>query len=200
MSDDLNTKIRVGGPGQTIRLSFPNLFVPKAAGPGAEPKFSATFLLPPDFNLDPLKLAVLNAAKNKWGDVAAKWISERKIKLPFKRQDEKSNLAGYTEGYYINASSKNRPGVVDAALQPIENREDVQAGMIVAVTLNAYAWEHPQNGKGVSFGLQNVMIVKDDGTRFGGGASKPEEDFADFKSVASSGAAAKTAEDVFGGI
>lgn len=198
MSEDaLPTKVRLGTPTQPVRLSFPNLFRPHSMEEGKEGKYGATFLIPLDYDTKALKGAMLAAARNKWGPEATELIKSKKIKLPLRNQEEKSHLAGYTEGWFLPTSSKNKPGVVDSALQPVLDPAEAVSGMLVIASLNAYAWEHPMKGKGVSFGLQNLMIWKDDGTRYGGVSPRPEEDFSDIKSSASSGAQVESADDIF---
>lgn len=165
------------------RLSFPVLFVPKPPEPGKEPEFSASFLFALNTDLTELERAAKAAAVEKWGERAKEMFERKQLKWPIKDQADKQHLAGYTEGAYISARAKQRPGVVDANLNPVMDPAEVFAGMIVRASLNAFAFDHPVGGKGVSFGLQNVLIVKDDGTRYDG-RSKPENDFADYAQAA----------------
>lgn len=159
------------------RLSFPVLFTPRAPEPGAEPKYSCTLLFPLDANLSALQKAMRDCAMEKWGPAAKEMVAKHQLKWPIKNQEAKSHLAGYREGHYLACSSKTAPGVVNAQLQRIIDPAEVWAGQIVIASVKPYAWAHPTGGKGVSFGLLNLMIVRDDGVRLDG-RSAPEEDFA----------------------
>lgn len=167
------------------RLSFPQLFVPKAPEPGKDPVYSATFLFALDADMSELEKAARAAAVEKWGDKAKEMFQRQQLKWPIRDQASKAHLAGYSEGFFISARAAERPGVVDARLNPIMDPAEVFAGMIVRASLNAFAYDHPVGGKGVSFGLNNVMIVRSDGTRFDG-RSKAEADFANYASAAGS--------------
>lgn len=178
------------------RLSFPALFEPKAMEPGQEPKYSATLLFPLDADLSALKKAAAAAAEEKFGAKAKDLIKAGKIKWPIKDQADKSHLQGYTEGSFIAARSSAKPGVVNAALQPIIDPADVFAGVLVRASVSAYAYDHPVGGKGVSFSLNNVMVVRDDGVRFDG-RSSPDQDFAEFKDDEPAAAAAGSRDELF---
>lgn len=194
------TKLYLGAPPEKpVRLSFPNLFIPVAIEDGKDRKYSAVFLLPLNYDMTPLKAAVVAAVTAKWGALGIELLKAGEIKLPWRNQAEKPNLEGYSEGWFITCSSKNKPGVVNAAVQPVIDPAEVAAGMQVIATVNPYAWDHPMTGKGVGFGLLNVMIAADDGTRYGGAASKPEEDFAQFaKSAPAAGPAVSDVDNLFG--
>lgn len=183
------TKVYIGtAPNQPVRLSFPNLFVPVAQDDEKpdEKKYGATFLLPPTYNMDALKSAVVAAVSAKWGPQGLQWLQSGALKLPFRNQAVKQHLTGYTEGWFIACTSKNKPGVVNENVEPIMDPSEIVAGNLVIATVNAYCWEHPKNGKGVGFGLLNVMKMADDGVRFGAAQAKPEEDFAQYRKAATS--------------
>lgn len=196
-----STKVYFGAPPEKpVRGSFLHLFTPIATNEDKpdDKKYTATILLPPSYNLEPAKAAIMAAVRTKWGEPGLEMLKSGRLKLPFRRQEEKQHLAGYTEGYFIQLTSKNKPGVVNEDVQPIMDPSELVSGMLLIVTANAYCWEHPKNGKGVSFGLLNVMKAGDDGTRFGAAAARPEEDFAQFKPAAAQGAQVSNSKDIFG--
>ena len=78
----------------------------------------------------------------------------------------------------MQATSNNKPGIVDAALKPIMDANEIYSGAYYRASIRAYAWEHPTGGKGVSIALDNIMKVKD-GEAFSG-RTDASDDFANF--------------------
>lgn len=119
---------------------------------------------------------VEETAKAKWGKIPPK------LKTPKKDGDEvdgEGNVRPELAGRFsIQATSKNKPGIVDASLQPIMSAEEIYSGAWYRVSIHLYAWDHPTGGKGVSVALDNVMKVKDDEAY--SGRSTAQSDFADF--------------------
>ena len=67
-------------------------------------------------------------------------------------------------------------------------------GLICRAQITAFAYD--SNGsKGVSFGLSNVQVLKDDGVCYGGGRQKPEEVFDAFGDASPAGSSASTDDD-----
>lgn len=145
----------------TVRLAFPALFEPAPVVKGdARLKYQATLVVANDDDL----ASIEQLAKDAWtAKFPGKAFPKRgKRGNPIHEADEMSeDVEGFPAGsYFVRASSKFRPGVVDANTDPIVDREDVYAGCYVRVQLSAYAWEH-ETGKGVSFNLGHVQKVKD---------------------------------------
>lgn len=140
-----------------VRLSFPALFKPRPKSrttPGVL-TFQASFLLPPSFDLEPLKKAAMAA-------VQAKFAKPTKVKSPIRDAGEK-DFAGYEEGWhFIAAWSNHRPVVVDRLAAPVTDESLIYPGMWVNAHVNAFAWDHPEGGKGVSWNLNAIQIVRDD--------------------------------------
>ena len=90
-------------------------------------------------------------------------------------EEERPELSGC---YSVQATSNNKPGIVDAALNPIMDANEIYSGAYYRASIRAYAWDHPTGGKGVSIALDNVMKVKD-GEAFSG-RTDASADFADF--------------------
>ncbi len=182
------------------RLSFPNLFKPEKNtrddGTVVE-QFGASFLFPLGADLGDMKALVLRTAEAEFGDDALALLKDGTLHNPIKDQGKKRHLTGYTEGSYISAISKSRPGVVklqDGALVDVIDPAEVFPGLIVRASLRAYAFTHrnPQGKvmkRGVSFGLNNVLIVRDDGTRWDN-RTDAAQDFAAFGKPPSTGGAA----------
>lgn len=145
---------------EPVRLAFPALFEPKPVMRGSdELKYQATMLLPPDFDMAPLKAAMMAAAKAEWGGNIPKLDP---AKAPIKDCAAKSHLAGYEPGWhYVNLKSQYQPSVVDERLQEVIDPSRVFAGCWVRFHVNAYAYNN-QFGKGISFGLNAVQFVRAD--------------------------------------
>ena len=172
-----------------FRMSFPTLFEPRAAEGSDKKKYSVTMQFQiaatekskaegrSVVDIQPLRDAVKAVLVEKYGADTTKWPAfgdgKGLIKLPFRSGTEqgKADSPGLGEGIIFVQASKNgdqiRPGVVDGSLKPITIPSDVYGGCYGRATINPYFWEFM--GKfGVSFGLQNVQLIRD-GERFGGG-------------------------------
>lgn len=173
-----------------FRLAFPEVFTAKASVQGGKEKFSITMLFPKDLKnplipnmagdgiLEIRKLA-LAAIKDKWGEDKAKWPS--KIKgLDLKnyvsptgqdgwpiRDGDLVEWDGFAGTLFLRASSQFPPGIVDQKLHPIIDKNAVFGGLICRAQVNAFAYDTTGN-VGVSIGLNNFQILKDDGVMFGG--------------------------------
>lgn len=164
-----------------FRVSFPNVFEPRAMGedPNGKKKYSLTMLFNvAEIKKDPaqlklwndMKTALATAAREEWGDKIPK-----NLKSPFRDGKEKEQYDGYGEGIiFASASSMSRPGLVDRNNGRIISAEDFYAGCFARATVNPYAWTY-MGKSGISLGLQNLQKL-DDGEPFGG-KSKPEDDF-----------------------
>ncbi|WKV16946.1 hypothetical protein [Microcystis phage MJing1] len=162
------------GPG---RLSFPALLEPEENDQG-KLKYGTTILLPPDYDTKPLLDELWRAWKEKFGQDPKKWPKGSTVRTPDKvirDASEKPHLAGYEEGWsFISARADNKPGVVDAMVRPVTEKREVYPGRWAYITVNAYCYTKPTTG--VTFGLNNVQLLRDD-TPFGGAAPKAETEF-----------------------
>lgn len=161
-------------------LSFPALFKPRAPAPGAEPRYSLNLVFDAATQKSPeflaLKQAVMDVIETEVGASKARdkaFLAG--LRLPFRDAGEKS-YAGYAKGLiYIAAWSKERPGIVDARLQEVLVPDDVWPGQLARCTVKPF-WFSNSGNKGVSFGLNNVQIVKADMPRLDG-RRKATDDF-----------------------
>ncbi|SCJ38858.1 Protein of uncharacterised function (DUF2815) [Anaerotruncus sp. 2789STDY5834896] len=163
-----------------VRLSYANLLEPRAPLNGGEPKYSVTLLIPKSdtatkADIDAAIQAAMRDGKDKkWGGVMP---PQPKIPL---HDGDGVRQSGEPYGpeckghWVITASSKQRPGVVDANIQPIIDPTEIYSGMYGRVTINFFAYASNGN-KGVGCGLGNVQKLRD-GEPLGGHASA-ESDF-----------------------
>lgn len=157
-----------------VRLSYANLFTPRAAMPGQEEKYSLCVLIPKTDKATIEKVkAAIEAAKQEG---AAKFGGKvpAGLKSPLRDGDAERDGPEYKGHYFINANSKQKPGVVDAQLNQVLDPSEVYSGCYGRVSLNFYAYNTNGN-KGVGAGLQNVQKLAD-GEAFSG-RSRAEDDF-----------------------
>jgi hypothetical protein len=139
------------------RASFPNLFAPKAFAPGMEAKYSLTLLIPKSADISALREATTQVAKEKWGSKMPK-----KLKSPLRDGDSDESARPEMAGHwFIRATAKTKPGLVDKDLQAIIDPEDFYAGCWCRASLIPFAYDQAGN-QGVSFALLNVQKLKDD--------------------------------------
>lgn len=155
-----------------VRLSFPNIFhMSKPKKADIAPSYGANLLFPTCADLKALQDAVVAVLKEKCPDaLSTDPRKKEKVKLPFLDQDDMLKYDGYTEGgrYIIATSKTNKPMVVDSKLQIITDESRVYPGVWALCTVRPF-WYDVGVNKGVSFGLQSVMVVADDDS-LGGGA------------------------------
>lgn len=142
----------------SVRLAFPAVFKPRPKSKDQPDKltYQATLLLPPSFDLAPLKAAAQAA-------VVAKFDKVVRCKNPIRPAEDKEGMAGFEPGWhFISAWSNQRPAVVDRRAVPITDESVIYPGVWVNCHVSAFAWDHPTGGKGVSFNLDALQFVKDD--------------------------------------
>lgn len=163
------------------RLSFSQLFSPKASANGA-PKFKANFILSDDSavkingkvskGLKAMEKAILDGCndvmKEKFGKVPAKstnWALRDGADVIDQNTDEPYD--GYGEGVLFLAASSQAdrpPQVVDrnpsVTINAIDNK--IKDGDFVYAVIDIYAYDATKNqgGKGVTAGLQIVQFFK----------------------------------------
>lgn len=170
------TKILTG----KVRLSYPKLFTAEQIQGQGDPKYTASFIIEPDdrFTLDKVEAAIdaaIALGKEKtWKGAKAALLTRDKLKLPLRDGDEKEDEA-YNGRFFLNATSKSKPGVVDRDPRIALTEAEVYAGMYVRATLNFYPFDN-NGSKGIAVGLNNIQFLED-GEPLSGGSAKPEDDF-----------------------
>lgn len=165
-----------------VRLAFPNLFEAKSVGGEGEPRFSAAFPIEPgSANCKALQEAVQAVAKEKWGVKAGAILGELKGKgrVAFQEVALSKNgevYAGFEDMYSLNASSPQRPLVIDQQKNPMVAADGKPyAGCYVNVNVELWAQDNSW-GKRVNAKLRGVQFVRD-GDAFGGGAPASTDEF-----------------------
>ena len=159
-----------------VRLSYVHLFTPFATQIGAEPKYSVTILVPKSDYATKQKIDAALAAAIQQG-ISEKFNGVRPpvMAIPVHDGDGPRPSDGMPFGpeckghWVLTASSKQRPEVVDANLNPILNQTEVYSGMYARVSMRFFPFS--ANGKkGIGCGLGNVQKLED-GEPLGGRTS-----------------------------
>jgi len=159
------------------RMLYPGVFhtsLPKGETDHSKATYQLTLLFPKTADMAVLSKMVNDAIEAKWGKGPYKF----KIKEPFLKTEDQPRFAEHAEEFpvMLRAANKQKPAVVFASMKPCDSEEEVYGGRWAAMSLNAYAWDHPTGGRGVSFGLNHVQLLDHD-EPMGGGRVRVEDAF-----------------------
>ncbi|MEG1360239.1 MAG: DUF2815 family protein [Clostridia bacterium] len=148
----MSTKVITG----KVRASFVHVFEPASVN-GSEPKYSCSFIIPKS---DTATIAAIKAAiEETKQDGVAKFGGKipPNLKLPLRDGDiERPDDPNYADSYFVNANSKEKPGLVDRRRVPITDPLELYSGCYVRASINFFAFNTNGN-KGVAAGLGNVQ-------------------------------------------
>lgn len=156
------------------RISFANIWQPHSIN-GSEEKYSVSCIIP---KTDKKLLAKIHAAVEaaKEDGKTRKWNGKipPNLKLPLRDGDiDRPDDENYENCFFLNATSKDAPQIVDRRVQAITDPMMVYSGCYCNVSVNFYAFNANGN-RGVAAGLGNIQFVKD-GERLSGKASAESE-------------------------
>lgn len=144
-----------------VRLNYVNLLTKKSIDEVSEPKYYATLIIPKkDVKTMSLVVKALEdateAGKAIWGE-----YNPESIKICVKDGDkEKSEDKAYHESYYINVSSKYKPGIVDVNLNEITDEREVYSGCYARCAIRFYPYSQEDN-IGIGCSVENVQKLGD---------------------------------------
>jgi hypothetical protein len=147
-------------------LSYPNFYVPRErVQSNGEKVFSGVLLFTSQQAKSEQWKAMTQAIEALVRASFPKLILGKGVRSPIRRCDEKDDNP-FPDGceFFINAWSKQKPGVVDVALNDILDSSGVWPGQLARFSVTPFAYEK-QGNKGVSFALENVQIVKSEGMK-----------------------------------
>lgn len=177
--DNQSTKVITG----KVRLSYANIWEPRE-GDNGDLKYSTSILIPKSDKetLKKIKAAVDAAkelGKSKWGGKIP-----ANCKTPLRDGDEeRPDDEAYAGHYFLNASSKNKPGIAKpigkgpdgkTKFQEITDSTEVYSGCFAKVSINFYPFDAKGN-RGVAAGLNNIVKIQDGD--FLGGRASVQDDF-----------------------
>lgn len=185
MSSYVNPMKVITGP--STRLSYCNVCEPKSIN-GADPKYSVSLIIPKDdaATVQAIKAAITAAYKEGEGKLRGNGRSVpplSAIKTPLRDGDvEKPDDPAYANSWFINANSKEAPGIVDKDCNRITDHSRCYSGVYGRASITFYAFNTNGN-KGIACGLNNIQVLRD-GEPLGSRASAEDdfasEDFSDF--------------------
>ena len=141
-------------------------------GTQGEPKFSMLMLFDKSQDMTPIKKAIKEALEGKWGNRPPK-----SLRNPLRDGDaEYEDDEMYTNRWFVRASSKTKPGILDRDKEEITDPDKFYSGCIAVATINAFAYDVRGN-RGISFGLNNIVKLRN-GPRLDGRISA-DKDFED---------------------
>jgi Protein of unknown function (DUF2815) len=163
-----------------VRFSYLHVFEPTAMEGQTDKKYSVSLIIS---KKDKALLAKINKAvqaaieAGKTSKFAGK---VKNLKMPLRDGDiERDGDDAYEGCFFITASSKTKPGLVDSDAKTPLTPDDLKSGDYGRASINFYAFNKNGN-KGVAAGLNNLMKLED-GEALSGRPSA-EDDFADFAS------------------
>lgn len=161
-----------------VRFSYAHVWEPAAIGEGTEKKYSVSLIIPKSDKegVDKIKKAISAAVK---AGTASKFGGKTpaNLKLPLRDGDaDRPEDEAYKNAWFINASCKTKPGIVDRQRKEILDQTEFYSGCYGRASLNFFAFNTNGN-KGIAAGLNNLQKLKD-GEALGGRISA-EEDFKD---------------------
>jgi len=180
-----------------VRLSFPHLFEPSASVKDGPLKYRANFLIDPatpdgKASIAAMQKAIKHAEMDKWKKSPQVYKGDR---CCLQDGNTKMNNAsgdiydGYEGMMVVNASTDNRPVVVNRSRVPVSKEDNLfYAGCYVNAVVRLYTVDGAdKGGKGLFAGLQAVQF-SGPGEAFGAGQVNPDEVFDDLEDDASDGA------------
>ena len=157
-----------------VRLSYAHIWEP-AAIKDSEPKFSVSLIIPKSDKetVNKIKKAIEEAKEDGKAKFGGKIPPN--LKLPLRDGDiERPDDEAYRNSYFINATSKEKPQVVDKNVQPILDQSEVYSGCYARVSISIYPFNKEVN-KGIGCGLGNIQKIADGEPL--GGRTRAEDDF-----------------------
>ncbi|HHB13205.1 MAG TPA: DUF2815 family protein, partial [Chromatiales bacterium] len=138
-----------------VRISYPNLFVPRAVTPGSDPRYSCELIVPANH----LAIAQIQQAYQKVVQEAFAGSQPTGVFPMYVGEQKYPGDPTYQGMYVIRAAARTKPHVVDQNVQPVMDPGMIYAGCYVNASVTVYAYHQPQ--KGVTIGLDGIQFVVD---------------------------------------
>lgn len=160
--------------GKNTRLSYFHGWEPTSINGGPE-RYSVSVLIPKDDKetVKAINDAIDAAIEEGIAKFGGKKPNKAAIKLPLRDGDTEREDEAHAGHWFINANSKTAPQIVDKAVKPILDRDEVYSGCYARVSLNFYAFNSNGN-KGIACGLGNIQKIRD-GESLGGRSSATDD-------------------------
>lgn len=134
MANSNRTKVITG---KNTRLSYFHGWEPVSINSSPE-RYSVSVLIPKDDTetVNAINNAVNTAIEEGIGKFGGKKPNKASLKLPLRDGDTERNDEAYAGHWFINANSRTAPQIVDKAVKPILDRDEVYSGCYARVSLN----------------------------------------------------------------
>jgi hypothetical protein len=158
-----------------VRLSYAHVWDPVSIN-DSKPKYSVSLIIPKGDKetVKKINAAVDAAIEEGIAKFGGKKPNKAALKLPLRDGDTERDDEVYKNAYFVNANSTTAPQIVDRAVNPILDREEVYSGCYARVSINFYAYNTNGN-KGIACGLGNIQKIADGEPL--GGRSNAKDDF-----------------------
>ncbi len=140
-----------------VRASFVHVFEAQSVN-GSEPKYSCSLIIPKSDTetIGKIRAAIEEAKQNgvpKWGGKIPP-----NLKLPLRDGDvDRPDDKAYAESHFINATSQEKPGVVDRRRVPITDPLTIYSGCYTRALVNFYPFNANGN-RGIAASLSNIQF------------------------------------------
>jgi len=159
------------------RVSFAgSLFKPRAQQEGGVEKYGCTLIFDKSCDRSALDAAVKSVLIAQWGDKGIDRAKAGLIKSPFldgAGKEARNKKTGEIhpgfgpDVFFLRVQSLRQPVLRYRSEHIPATEEEIYSGCYGKAVLNAFAWNNPQNGDGISFGIQFFQKISD-GERLGG--------------------------------
>lgn len=158
-----------------VRLSYAHIWEPTSVN-GGEPRYSCSVIIPKSDTETVEKIrkavgAALREGAPRFGGVLPPMED---LRLPLRDGDRDRDDEAYRDSWFITASRKTAPDIVDVFLRPVTDRSEVYSGCYARVSLAFFAYCNEDGNKGVACRLGNIQKIRD-GERLGGPTSAAED-------------------------
>lgn len=162
-----------------VRFSYAHVWEPYGIA-GNEPKYSVSLLIPKsdEKTIENIKIAIKNANKKGEEDTYRGKKATDLYAILHDGDEEREGDENYKDCYFINASSKSRPQIVDSKREVIKDTTEFYSGCYGHASINFYPY-NVSGKRGVACGLNNLMKIKDG--EILGGKSSASSDFDGFE-------------------
>ncbi len=119
-----------------VRFSYANVWEAKSVNGGDE-KYSVSLIIPKSDKktIADIKAAIEQAKKEGLSKFGGK--APANLKLPLRDGDvDRPDDEAYNDCYFVNANSKDRPGIVDKNVKPILDQSEVYSGCYGRASIN----------------------------------------------------------------
>lgn len=157
-----------------VRFSYLHIWEPQT-GDIDTGKYSASFLIPKSDTktTEQIQKAIKEVFSENTDKLGTKMSA---VRSPLRDGNEK-DAEEYENCFFLNAKSKDRPGIVDKHCNPIIDKFDIKSGDYGFASISLFPYN--QNGnKGIGVALNHIMKVKD-GESLGGDRISADKAFAD---------------------